>query len=103
MATSLKATTATFLQPAKIATSSPSRNVHLRSNQTVGKSSGLESSPARLTCSIHSDFKDFVGKCSDAAKIAGFALATSALVVSVYVHILIKNINLTKSIGLLYL
>lgn len=83
MATSLQAT-ATFLQPAKIATSSPSRNVvHLRSNQTVGKSFGLESSPARLTCSIHSDFKDFIGKCSDAAKIAGFALATSALVVSV--------------------
>lgn len=82
MATSLQAT-ATFLQPAKIATSSPSRNVHLRSNQTVGKSFGLEASPARLTCSIHSDFKDFFGKCSDAAKVAGFALATSALVVSV--------------------
>jgi len=81
MATSLQAA-ATFLQPAKIA-ASPSRNVHLRSNQTVGKSFGLESSQARLTCSLHSDLKDFAGKCSDAAKIAGFALATSALVVSV--------------------
>ncbi|XP_010424899.1 PREDICTED: oxygen-evolving enhancer protein 1-2, chloroplastic [Camelina sativa] len=83
MATSLQAA-ATFLQPAKIAASSspPSRSVHLRSNQTIGKSFGLESSSARLTCSLHSDLKDFAGKCSEVAKIAGFALATSALVVS---------------------
>lgn len=81
MATSLQAA-ATFVHPAKIA-ASPCRSVHLRSNQAVGKSFGLECSGARLSCSLHSDLKDFATKCSDAAKIAGFALATSALVVSV--------------------
>jgi len=82
MAASLQST-ATFLQSAKIATAPSRGSSHLRSTQAVGKSFGLETSSARLTCSFQSDFKDFTGKCSDAVKIAGFALATSALVVSV--------------------
>jgi photosystem II oxygen-evolving enhancer protein 1 len=81
MAASLQST-ATFLQSAKIATAPSRGSSHLRSTQAVGKSFGLETSSARLTCSFQSDFKDFTGKCSDAVKIAGFALATSALVVS---------------------
>ncbi|XP_010557854.1 PREDICTED: oxygen-evolving enhancer protein 1-2, chloroplastic [Tarenaya hassleriana] len=66
MAASLQAA-ATFLHQSKIS-AAPSRGGHLRSS--------------RITCSIQSDLKDFAGKCSDTAKIAGFALATSALVVS---------------------
>ncbi|XP_010550411.2 PREDICTED: oxygen-evolving enhancer protein 1-2, chloroplastic-like [Tarenaya hassleriana] len=75
MAASLQATAA-FLSAA------PSRCVRLRSSPSVAKAFGLGSSSARLTCSLHSDLSDFARKCSDAAKIAGFALATSALVVS---------------------
>ena len=82
MAASLQSA-ATFLQSAKISTAPSRGSAHLRSTQTVGKSFGLETSSARLTCSYQSDIKDFAGKCSDAVKIAGFALATSALVVSV--------------------
>lgn len=82
MAASLQSA-ATFLQSAKISTAPSRGSAHLRSTQAVGKSFGLETSSARLTCSFQSDFKDFAGKCSDAVKIAGFALATSALVVSV--------------------
>ncbi|GFY86541.1 PS II oxygen-evolving complex 1 [Actinidia rufa] len=37
---------------------------------------------ARLTCSLQADFKDLAQKCADATKVAGFALATSALIVS---------------------
>ncbi|WZZ04617.1 hypothetical protein YC2023_090538 [Brassica napus] len=81
MAASLQSA-ATFLQSAKISTAPSRGSAHLRSTQTVGKSFGLETSSARLTCSFQSDIKDFAGKCSDAVKIAGFALATSALVVS---------------------
>ena len=82
MAASLQSAT-TFLQSAKISTAPSRGSAHLRSTQTVGKSFGLETSSARLTCSFQSNFKDFAGKCSDAVKISGFALATSALVVSV--------------------
>lgn len=55
------------------------------SSQCLSKAFGVESSTSRLTCSLHSDLKQFADKCADAAKIAGFALATSALVVSVSV------------------
>ena len=82
MAASLQSA-ATFLLSTKISAAPSRGSAHLRSTQTVGKSFGLESSSARLTCSYQSDIKDFAGKCSDAVKIAGFALATSALVVSV--------------------
>lgn len=61
-------------------------SVQLRSSssQSVSKAFGLEPVGARLTCSLQSDLKDLAQKCADATKIAGFALATSALVVSVY-------------------
>jgi photosystem II oxygen-evolving enhancer protein 1 len=36
----------------------------------------------RLLVSLQSDFKDLAHKCVEASKIAGFAFATSALVVS---------------------
>lgn len=77
MATSLQAA-ATFMQPTKIGGSA--RNTMLRPVQCLGKGFGSESSAPRITCSL--DVKDFAQKCTDAAKIAGFALATSALLVS---------------------
>lgn len=81
MATSLQAA-ATLMQPTKIGVSARS-SLQLRSVQSVGKSFGVEPAGARLTCSLQADLKDLAQKCTDAAKIAGFALATSALVVSV--------------------
>ena len=74
---------ATLIQPSKLAVSARTANSQLRSSQSVSKAFGVESAGARLTCSLHSDLKDVARKFSDAAKIAGFALATSALVVSV--------------------
>ncbi|WP_206001641.1 hypothetical protein, partial [Paraclostridium dentum] len=65
---------ATLMQPTKVGRS----GLQLRPVQAVGKAFGVEPSAARLTCSL----SDFAQKCGDAAKIAGFALATSALVVS---------------------
>lgn len=81
MATSLQAA-ATLMQPTKLGGSARS-SFQLRSFQSIGKSFGIEPANARLTCSLQSDLKDLAQKCTDAAKIAGFALATSALVVSV--------------------
>lgn len=76
---------ATLLQPTK-AGGMPSRtsSLQLRSTQTVSKAFGLDPSNARITCSLQSDLKDLAQKCVDVTKIAGFALATSALVVSVH-------------------
>ncbi|KAL6273842.1 hypothetical protein ACE6H2_024534 [Prunus campanulata] len=81
MAASLQAA-ATLMQPTKVGP--PARtSLQLRSSQNVSKAFGLEpTASARLTCSLQSDLKDFAHKCVDASKIAGFALATSALVVS---------------------
>ncbi|PQM42583.1 oxygen-evolving enhancer protein 1 chloroplastic [Prunus yedoensis var. nudiflora] len=81
MAASLQAA-ATLMQPTKVG--APSRtSLQLRLSQNVSKAFGLEpTASARLTCSLQSDLKDFAHKCVDASKIAGFALATSALVVS---------------------
>ena len=81
MAASVQAAAATLMQPSKLA--SRTTTSHLRSSQSLSKAFGLESSGPRLTCSLHSDLKDVSRKFADAAKIAGFALATSALVVSV--------------------
>ncbi|KAJ4827578.1 hypothetical protein Tsubulata_004805 [Turnera subulata] len=64
MAASLQAA-ATLMQPTK-----------------VGAPAKIRSPSSRVTCSLQSDFKDLAQKCVDAGKIAGFALATSALVVS---------------------
>ncbi|KAM1261931.1 hypothetical protein ACFX13_027831 [Malus domestica] len=81
MAASLQAA-ATLMQPTKVGVSART-SVQLRSSQSVSKAFGLEpSASARLTCSLQSDLKDLAHKCLDASKIAGFALATSALVVS---------------------
>lgn len=82
MAASVQAA-ATLMQPSKLAVSARTASSQLRSSQTVSKAFGLESAGARLTCSLNADLKDVARKFSDAAKIAGFALATSALVVSV--------------------
>lgn len=70
MAASLQAA-ATLMQPTKVAGLSSRNNTQLRSPA------------ARIACSLQADLKEFAQKCTDAAKIAGFALATSALVVSV--------------------
>jgi photosystem II oxygen-evolving enhancer protein 1 len=81
MAASLQAA-ATLMQPTKVGV--PSRtSLQLRSSQSVSKAFGLEPASARISCSLQSDLKDLAQKCVDASKIAGFALATSALVVSV--------------------
>lgn len=80
MAASLQAA-ATLMQPTKVGASSRS-GLTLRSTQSVSKSFGFDPSNARLTCSLQSDLKDLTQKCADAAKLAGFALATSALLAS---------------------
>lgn len=81
MAASLQAA-ATFMQPTKLGRP----GLQLKpSSQCLSKAFGVEASASRLTCSLHSDLKQFADKCADAAKIAAFALATSALVVSVSV------------------
>ncbi|KAL5754773.1 hypothetical protein ACOSP7_022993 [Xanthoceras sorbifolium] len=82
MAASLQAA-ATLMQPTKVGVS-PARSgsVQLRSSQSVSKAFGVESVGSRLTCSLQTDFKDLAQKCVDATKIAGFALATSALLFS---------------------
>ncbi|XP_047951106.1 oxygen-evolving enhancer protein 1, chloroplastic [Salvia hispanica] len=74
MATSSLQAAATLMQPGKVGRSS----LQLRPAQGVTKAFGIEPSAARLTCSL----QDFAHKCTDAAKIAGFALASSALLVS---------------------
>ncbi|KAJ7944365.1 Oxygen-evolving enhancer protein 1, chloroplastic [Quillaja saponaria] len=81
MAASLQAA-ATLMQPTKMGMPSRTSIVQLRSSQTISKAFGLESAGARLSCSLQADLKDLAQKCVDATKIAGFALATSALVVS---------------------
>ncbi|KAI3722546.1 hypothetical protein L2E82_33585 [Cichorium intybus] len=78
MAASLQAA-ATFMQPTKVGVSG---RLQLKSTQSICKAFGVEPAGARISCSLQSDLKDFAHKCTDAAKIAGFALATSALVVS---------------------
>ncbi|TXG59546.1 hypothetical protein EZV62_014119 [Acer yangbiense] len=83
MAASLQAV-ATLMQPTKVGVS-PARtsSVQLRSSQSISKAFGVaDTAGGRITCSLQSDFKDLAQKCVDATKIAGFALATSALVVS---------------------
>jgi photosystem II oxygen-evolving enhancer protein 1 len=56
--------------------------VQLRPSQNISKAFGLEISSSRVTCSLQADIKELTNKFADATKIAGFALATSALVVS---------------------
>lgn len=78
MAASLQAAAATLMQPTKL------HSTQLRSAPQISKAFGVDvSSGSRLTCSLQSDFKDFAVKCADAGKIAGLALATSALLATV--------------------
>ncbi|KAK6922785.1 Photosystem II PsbO, manganese-stabilising [Dillenia turbinata] len=81
MAASLQAAV-TFMQPTKAGVLARA-SLQLRSSQNVSKAFGVEQTSARLTCSLQSDLKEFANKCVDSTKIAGFVLATSALVVSV--------------------
>ncbi|KAK1324114.1 hypothetical protein QJS10_CPA02g00111 [Acorus calamus] len=71
MATSSLQAAATLLQPAKLGSLG---SMQLRPS----KSFGLDPSAPRLTCSIN----DLSQRFSESAKIAGFALATSALLVA---------------------
>ncbi|KAH7686097.1 photosystem II oxygen-evolving enhancer protein 1 [Dioscorea alata] len=78
MAASLQAA-ATLMQPCKL---NANKQPQLRSFPSLSKSFGFEPATSRLTCSLNSDLKDIAKRCSDATKLAGFALATSALIVS---------------------
>ncbi|KAI7729062.1 hypothetical protein M8C21_004329 [Ambrosia artemisiifolia] len=78
MAASLQ-TAATFVTPTNAGVAA---RLQLGSSPSICKAFGVKSKGARVSCSIQSDLKEFAKKCTDAAKIAGFALATSALVVS---------------------
>ncbi|KAL6956572.1 hypothetical protein U1Q18_040654 [Sarracenia purpurea var. burkii] len=80
MAASLQAA-ATLMQPTKIGVQGRSA-VQLRPSPSVCRAFGVEHGGARVTLSLQADVKDLTQKCADAAKVAGFALATSALVVS---------------------
>ena len=82
MAASLQAA-ATLMQPTKLGMTGRSSTLQLKSTQSVSKAFGVEPAGAKVTCSLKDDLKDLANKCVDATKIAGFALATSALVVSV--------------------
>ncbi|GLU13657.1 hypothetical protein SLE2022_302800 [Rubroshorea leprosula] len=80
MAASLQAA-ATLMQPAKVGV--PTRStLQLKSPHSLSKAFGFEPSGSRITCSFQSDLKELAQKAVDATKLAGFALATSALVVS---------------------
>lgn len=82
MAASLQAA-ATLMQPAKVGAMSGRSSLQLKPSYQVSKAFGLEQTGSRLTCSLQADLRDLAHKCADATKIAGFALATSALVVAV--------------------
>lgn len=82
MAASLQAA-ATLMQPTKMGMPTRSATPQLKSAHSISKAFGLELSGAKVSCSLQVDLKDLANKCVDATKIAGFALATSALLVSV--------------------
>ncbi|ONK81694.1 uncharacterized protein A4U43_C01F31930 [Asparagus officinalis] len=73
---------AATLVPAKFS-AGQQLNVKPSSSSHLCKAFGFEApASARLTCSLRSDVRDLAQKCADAAKLAGFALATSALLAS---------------------
>ena len=80
MAASLQAA-ATLMQPAKIG-GRASATLPSRLSSHVARAFGVDTGAARITCSLHSDIREVANKCADAAKLAGFALATSAFLVS---------------------
>ncbi|KAJ6796748.1 oxygen-evolving enhancer protein 1, chloroplastic-like [Iris pallida] len=71
---------AATLMPAKLSAG----QLQLKSSPHLSKAFGFEQpAAARLTCSsFRSNAREVAQKCADAAKLAGFALATSALLVS---------------------
>ncbi|XP_021728942.1 oxygen-evolving enhancer protein 1, chloroplastic-like [Chenopodium quinoa] len=80
MAASLQASTTFLQQPNKVVSS---RNtLQLRSTQNVCKAFGVDSGAGRVSLSLQSDLKELANKCVDATKLAGLALATSALIAS---------------------
>ncbi|KAK4788900.1 hypothetical protein SAY86_020219 [Trapa natans] len=80
MAASLQAA-ATLMQPAKLA--SGRSGLSLRPSQSVSRAFGFDpAAGARVSCSLQVDLKELAYKCQEATKIAGIALATSALLVS---------------------
>lgn len=84
MAASLQAA-ATLMQPAKVGAISGRTGLQLKPSPQVSKAFSFEQAGARLTCSLQTDLRDLAQKCADATKIAGFALATSALIAAVCV------------------
>ncbi|WKA10066.1 hypothetical protein VitviT2T_027664 [Vitis vinifera] len=72
---------ATLRQPTKAGLPAKT-GLQLKSSPSVCKAFGYDPAGARLTCSLQTHVKDLAQKCADAAKIAGFALATSAFLVS---------------------
>lgn len=82
MAASLQAA-ATLMQPAKVGGLGRSYVQPLRSSHIVCKAfGGSEEGSGRLNCALQTGVKELAQKFSDAAKVAGFALATSALIAS---------------------
>ena len=82
MAASLQAA-ATLMQPAKLGGRASSAALPSRPSSHVARAFGVDTGAAgRITCSLQSDIREVANKCADAAKLAGFALATSALLVS---------------------
>ncbi|MED6164884.1 hypothetical protein PIB30_094360 [Stylosanthes scabra] len=82
MAASLQAA-ATLMQSPKVGIINGRTNtLHLKPTHSLSKAFGLEPASSKLTCSLQTDLKDLAHKCVEASKVAGFALATSALVVS---------------------
>lgn len=78
---------ATLMQPAKIGGRAPSASLpSSRPSSQLARAFGVDAGAARITCSLQSDVRDVASKCVDAAKLAGFALATSALLVSVSIR-----------------
>lgn len=80
MAASLQAA-ATLMKPAKVGGLGRSNGQQLRSSQMVCKAFGEEGS-GRPSCALQAGMKELAHKCADAAKVAGFALAASALIAS---------------------
>ncbi|KAL9234764.1 hypothetical protein vseg_009593 [Gypsophila vaccaria] len=80
MAASLQASTTFLQQPTMVA----SRNSLLLSSTTpnVSKAFGIDQCGGRVSLSLQSDVKDLAQRCVHATKLAGFALATSALIAS---------------------
>ncbi|EEC70714.1 hypothetical protein OsI_02088 [Oryza sativa Indica Group] len=82
MAASLQAA-ATLMQPAKLGGRASSAALPSRPSSHVARAFGVDTGAAgRITCSLQSDIREVANKCADAAKLTGFALATSALLVS---------------------